>query len=366
MTVVGMRIARVAVTRTVIVRAGPHLPPISFPDGIIAGGDRPEEVTSPGNRRPPVRVGTHVVATRVKVGLLAIAAVTAGGCGSAHVRPRSPARTQGEARAEGPARRAAADAAALLGSFRPPPGARSEPSEPTGAPSELDRPMMVPNTPQLVIRTRWWTVPEAPNTVVAWAAAHPPKGMSSVGGGSESGGATSEFMTSFLAPSVPDVLPSRRLMVQAAAAPGGRTALRVDALDTWSPARSASDAIPPATRLTVRATAPRRRPGSPGPTTPAAITVTDPKVIAQVADLVAARPLVGGGVLHCPADTGGQLDLTFASATDPRLATVRVDASGCGFVSLVVHGARRPGRRGGPELIERLGTLLHAHWPGIG
>ncbi|MGH3374582.1 MAG: hypothetical protein ACRDP6_07575, partial [Actinoallomurus sp.] len=244
--------------------------------------------------------------------------------------------------------------------------------EPAGAPGDLDQPAFVPNTPDLVTRTRWWTVSGPPASVMAWATAHPPRGTTSAGTSENQSGATvTELTAMFLAPSGPPGLTARRLLVQAAPLAGGGTAIRVDAQDTWVPPKPPSEAIPPAALLTIRAVPPKPpygRPtasGSPLPTAPPVMTVSDRAVIAQAAKFVGALPVAGNGVMHCPADLGGSLDLRFASMGGATLATVRASASGCGFVAVRVGGAAKPGLRGGPDLIRRLGALLHVRWPGM-
>ena len=316
-----------------------------------------------------------VIDTKVRAGVLVAAAVavTAAGCGSGHARP--PARTtvaDGAATTSADLRaRASADADALLGTFRPPPGAKPSRGAPPGTPGELARPMVVPNTPDLVTRTRWWTVSGPPASVMAWATAHPPRGATSAGTSENQSGATvTELMTMFLAPSGPSGLTARRLLVQAAPLAGG-TAIRVDAQDTWVPPKPASEAIPPAAVLTIRAVSPKPRSGrpaasgSPLPTAPPVMTGGDRAVIAQAAKFVGTLPVAGNGVVHCPADMGGSLDLRFASRGGTTLATVRASASGCGFVAVTVGGSAKPGLRGGPDLIRRLGALLHVRWPGM-
>lgn len=318
--------------------------------------------------------------TRIRAGgcVAAVVAIAVSGCGSAHVHPGGPARTSPASSptatsAGDPERRASADAAALLDAFRPPPGAKPSGGKPPGAPRDLDNPMFVPNTPELVTKTRWWTVPDPPASVMSWASAHPPQGTTSAGGTSESrnGGTVSELTAMFLAPSMPAVLASRRLLVQAGPMSGGGTALRVDAQDTWLPVKPPSEAIPPASVLTIRATPPRPPSGGPTPsgpplpTAPAVMTISDRAVIAQVAKLVGTLPVAGNGVVHCPMDTGRRLDLRFASMGGTTVATVRAASSGCGFVSVTVGGKAKPGLRGGPDLIRRLGDLLHVRWPGM-
>jgi hypothetical protein len=237
--------------------------------------------------------------------------------------------------------------------------------------------MTTVNTPDLVTKTRWWTISGVPDSVMSWESVHPPKDMTSGGSGSETTGLwqSSELMVTFEAPPIPAVLPSRQLLVQAAGMAGGRTVIRVDAQDTWLPAKPAAEAIPPAAVLTIRAGYPSRspmpRPVSPGShtrpaaTAPAVMSITDRAVITRAANLVAALPVTGPGVRHCPAAFGGSLNLTFASPNGAALAKVAASASGCGSVSVVVHGASQPGLSGGPELIGQLGSLLHVRWPGL-
>lgn len=323
------------------------------------------DLVAPGRGNAGDSCGVQVDMTtnsrlRVTGLVVAIGALSLSGCGST---PRTPS--------SDPAQRASADATALLGSFRPPPGATRASGEPSAAPSLLDQPSTTPNTPDLVTKTRWWTTSAAPDSVVSWESTHLPKGMTSGGSGSTydgSGQPPSELTVTFSAPPAPSVLPSRQLLVQAASTTDGRTVIRVDAQVTWLPARPASEAIPPAAVLTIRTDRPHDRPPAlrVAHAAPATMTVTDRTLITQAANLIAALPVLEPGVRNCPADTGGSLSLTFASLDGAALAIVTASASGCGTVSVMVRGASQPELSGGPELIERLGSLLHVHWPELG
>lgn len=271
-----------------------------------------------------------------------------------------------------PERRAATDVARSLDAFRSPPGSAHSGSRPAGTPKELDEPMTRPNTPNLVTRTGWWTTSGTPDSVISWESAHPPEGMRANGTSTLTSGQRTDELTLTLAASpIPAVLPSRNLLVQAARLTNGRTVIRVDAQDTWLAAKSAAETIPPAAVLTIRPiTSPHfRPPPAPTPTAPAApvapkvMTITDPAVIARVAQLIDALPRADPGVRHCPAAFSTSLDLTFeATPHGPVAAKVNAAASGCREVSVTVHGTARP-TLDGSDLIDRLQSLLHVRWP---
>ena len=233
------------------------------------------------------------------------AAIALAGCGTAH----APAASTGTATAtagQTPKQRAEADAAALLASFVPPPGATRLPKAPDLPGGYLKTPITSLGDGYQVDGTTFWQAPGAPQAVLNWEIAHISHRFSL---GDADFGAASD--RSFELPPVPGVLTSRDLVVEVASLGDGRTGIRVDAEVGWQPSRPASDQVPPAAR---------------------AVTITDPAVVARLAALVNAMPIspLNGTAESCPAAFGSFLTLTFgASPGGQVLATVRTDQS-CG------------------------------------
>jgi hypothetical protein len=170
----------------------------------------------------------------------------------------------------------------------------------------------------------------------------------------------------------------------------GRTVIRADAEDTWLPAKPASERIPAAGELTVQAVYGRhsvrgpvatpavRAPGTivhggpmdlaaPPPSAgPLVKTVTDGATIGRIAGLVQALQVTGPDLRPCPMDTGSGLRLTFRSGVNgPVVAQVVANATGCGGVSVAVHGKAQPNLDGGPGLIRQVESVLNLNWPGL-
>jgi hypothetical protein len=273
-----------------------------------------------------------------------------------------------------PKARAQADVAALFNRLHVPPGATSG-NRPDGTPSALASPPQLPNTPNLVTATRWWTTSQSPAAALGWVNAHPPTGTTQQSPMQTTGPhGVEERTTSFTLPAIPGVVGTRELLVSTASLPGGRTVIRVDAEDIWLTPRPAAERIPAAKYLIVTAKSPRyARPPRilPGmgvdPTAspsagPARLVVTDQATIGKIAEAVDGLPTMLPGTYSCPADTGGGITLTFeSSASGPVVATVDAAATGCATVTVTTHGKKQPTLQGG-GLIGHVESLLHVQW----
>jgi hypothetical protein len=289
--------------------------------------------------------------------LLAVA-----GCGTIHSTRAGVTKTvtSPSAAAASPRSRAVADAAAILASFAVPPGARRL----SGAPEDvLKHPPSTPDTPDLVDDASWWQAPGAPQAVLAWERAHLPRRLAAAGNGTLYGpGTTAAWSDSFSLPAVPGVLNSRQLLVEATAAGGGQTALRVDAQVIWLPAKPASERIPSAARVVTITAIPGLDAGG---RAPAPVTITDASVVSRIGSLLDGLPVFPPGTYNCPADTGKGLRLTFrATARGPALAVANIALDGCATVSLIVGGATGPALSGGSGAGSRVLAIAGLHWPG--
>jgi hypothetical protein len=292
------------------------------------------------------------------VGGCAVLAVV--GCGSVHATAPPGAAPPGTAAATTPRQRAVADAAAILASFAVPPGARRLSGAPEGV---LKQPPMSSSSPDFVDDASWWQVPGTPQAVLGWEQAHLPRRFSGPfsGAGIYGPGMTAAWSDSFPLPVVPGVLNSRQLLVEATAAGGGQTALRVDAQVTWLPAKPATERIPSAARAVTITAIPG--PGEVG-RTPAPVTITDTTVVRRIASLIDGLPIFPPGSYSCPADIGRALRMTFRATADGPALAVAAPGGGCDIVSLTVGGAAQPGLSGNSALVRQVLAIAGLHWAG--
>jgi hypothetical protein len=257
---------------------------------------------------------------------------------------------------------AAQDAQSLLAAFQPPAGAVRLTSAPGAVPELGGQPAQVPVSPDLVVRTAWWTVPEKPAALLSWITAHPPTGTTAGGSANSStAGGSTLWELDFNASTVPDVIDQRSLTAEVVALPSGGSALRVDSFASYLPTRSAAETIPAAATLDVTPVGPKSQNGVTA-TSGAPMTVTDQAQIAKISALINNLPTMPAGPLPCPADFGGELRLVFRDAADTQLVSVDADASGCGAVSVTAGGTDQPALGGGPVLIGQIAAILGAHW----
>ena len=305
---------------------------------------------------------------------VACAAVVLSGCGSQPSGPQPSGPQPGGARtgtgtasprSTGPAsprQRAVADAALIMASFPRPPGAVR-----TGPIASLAQSDARPVTPDLASVTRWWRVPGRPQEVLAWIRAHLPPGFTPAGAGVGTRSGSEWWTRVFALPAVPDVLTQRELVVLAVRS-RSQSSIRVDAQVVWLPARPVAELIPPAARvLTVTPVfgfnpAPRAR------RLDRAFTVTDPATVARIAAVVNGLTRFPGGAFSCPAESGGQMRLTFFTRRGgPVVARLTAEYGGCGVVSVRIDGRDMPGLseypRSGPPLQQQVLAIAGVSWP---
>jgi hypothetical protein len=231
-------------------------------------------------------------------------------------------------------RQAAQQAATVLASFVPPPGAVRA----AAVPAALRQPPSVMATLDLATATSYWRAPGSPAAVLGWEAAHLPRRFTgSASGSASTAGVVQSRFQGFSLPSVAGLYSTRQLLVSVASAGAGQTAIRVDAQVTWLPAKPAAERIPDSATAVVIAL--RRGMNSRGaPIAP--VTVTKPAAVQRIAAIIDGLPVFPPGTYSCPADFGGGMLLTFrAGPRGPEVATADVQVSGCGGVSLTVTGA---------------------------
>lgn len=283
------------------------------------------------------------------------------GCGTAHpgqVRPTASTAPSAAGSAGTPQQRAAADAAAILASFVPPPGARRLPRAPSDTGQTLSPLQGIPQVPRDPVDDgAYWTVPGQPQAVLAWERAHIPRRFTAKGTGGPA--STAE---QFLLPPVPGVLDSRLMLVSVFRAPGGQSTIEVDAEVNWLPARLPSERVPDGvaavTIIAIQGHSPLTRP------LPAPVTVTNPVLVRRIAEFVANLTPELPGAFSCPMDTGRALRLKFSgNSGGPGLAVATANLTGCNGVDFSTDGKQQPELSGGALLAQQVLSATGLRWP---
>ena len=283
---------------------------------------------------------------RLLAGSAALACAAVAGCGTATATggTSTPARVLAGQQLT-PQQQARADAAAILASFVPPPGARKLASAPGADGGVLGHPQMQPQTPDLIDDVAWWQVPgQDPQAVLSWEASHVSRRFTLSG----YGGVGAAF-DSWTLPPVAGVLDNRWLAVTVISDGAGGTDLRAEGEVTYTPARPAGSYIPATAVHAVVVTAVPG--GNDRAKPPAPLVVTDPATVRRLVALVNGLSLFPPGTYSCPFDDGRGVRLTFLSkassgkANGPViksavLAVAFAKSNGCGGVQLTIAGAQ--------------------------
>jgi trimeric autotransporter adhesin len=296
----------------------------------------------------------------------AACALLLAGCASATVDPGAApgaASSSAAAASTSHAQTAAQDADSLFAAFPAPPGATRLTAAPAAVPLLAGvAPVEHPADPNLVQHTEWWTTSQAPAALLAWIKAHPPTGTTADGSStSTSSGATDLWIQDFAAPAQPGVISQRLLEAAVTAAPGGGSALRVDAIVTYLPTKSAAETIAVPVTLEVTPDFPQGQQGISNAAV-APLKVTDPVQIAEITSLVNGLPAAPAGGMNCPMDNGSGLKVSFQSASGAPWAQADINASGCRTVTVTVNGKAQPALSGGDQLTAQIISILGTHW----
>jgi hypothetical protein len=257
----------------------------------------------------------------------------------------------------------------MLKAFAPPAGAREVPGSPVPTSTMSRSPATsAPMDDDVVTETSWWLAPGDPQQVLAWEKAHIPSPYRYFGGGTTARGIWNDV---YSIPAVPGLFDERELAVSTTAAGGGQTAIRVDALVDWVPARPSGDTVPATARV-----ARLVETGSGSAGTPprqqtkviATATVTDQAQVAALAAYLnglAVNP--PGGVSSCPASFGDSaVTLTFSARPGgPVLAMASAELDGCAFLSYTMPGQPAAGLGGGDaggNLLDEVNHVTGLHW----
>ena len=292
--------------------------------------------------------------------LTSCAIVTLAGCAtSAQTATARQARAanQGGIKVSSPRQRALADAAHILASFAPPPGARRLSRAPAADGGVLGQSESA--GPYEVDLTSWWQVAGQPASVLDWEQAHLPGQFSPAGG---SVGASRVRDREFSLPAVPGVLYQRTMVVTVVAAGGGQTAIRVDGWVIWTPARPAAEQVPASARVVSAEVVPGNEPGG-GARRTGPVLITDPARVRRITSFIDGLPLEQPEFPNtCLAFSPGAIQVTFlARIGGPALAVLTAELAGC-YTEFTIDGKPQPGLSTGvaPELL----TLAGLHVAG--
>lgn len=255
---------------------------------------------------------------------------------TASARSAQAAHQAGVTKVSAPRQRALADAAYIVASFAAPPGARRLSRAPAADGGVLGR--SASPLPYEVDLTSWWQVPGQPESVLGWERAHLPRQFAPDGG---SGGASRVQDEYFSLPAVPGVLYQRTMLVTVVAAGGGRTAVRVDGLVIWIPARPAAERVPASARVVSAEVLPGNEPG--GGLRKGPVLITAPARVRRIIAFVNGLPLAQPEFPpSCPAFSPGEVQVTFMARTGgPALAVFTADLMGC-YTEFTLHGKPEP------------------------
>jgi hypothetical protein len=294
------------------------------------------------------------------------AALVITGCGTTQAPSPGAGVSPSAAASAVPRQRASTDAASILASFVPPPGAVRLTAAPGGAGAALRTAPgvgVLGNQPDRVQDTSWWRIPGSPQSVLSWEKAHLPARFSMFGQGT-SGSPPAMWQEQFALPAVAGVLSARYLMINAVDAGGGQAALRVDSQVSWLPAKPAAERVPAAAKVvTISAT--------PGPMVgakvPAPVTITNAGTVERIAALADGLPVYPPGAVSCPMELGKAVQLTFRPTPGgPPLAVVSAGLTGCQGVRFTVGGEQQPALAGGAELARQVLLMTGLRWTGYG
>jgi hypothetical protein len=249
-----------------------------------------------------------------------------------------------------PRQRAAADAAAILGEFVPPPGAvrlAKRPALPGGWGKYAS---MSVNSIAQVDAVGYWRVSGAALAVLAWEKTHISRSFSrrDVIMGPPS------WNSEYSLPPVPGVLPGRVMNVQVYDVGGGVTVIMAAAMVSWQPPRPASEVIPDSVTLVTITPAGPWQGGAP-------VTITSVPVVRRLAALVNGLPVATAGEgIPCPLSAG--VTLTFRATAGGPAVAVSTGPAECGVMHLTLNGKDEPDLQPHGDYLAAVVKIAGLHW----
>jgi hypothetical protein len=241
---------------------------------------------------------------------------------------------------------ARAAAQRILSATRLPPGAVAQATDPSvgGSLGQVYQPRGADE----VIRSQYWVVSAAPDSVNAYIYRHPPAGSRFYSGSGPPAPWATGWQEERSFRGQTGRLTSELLEITTASARGGATAIRADAIVLWRPTWEEIPASARAARVQLDGVAQR--------------TVTGAG-LARLRALVRTSPVVAPGPYACPAGRPGQaIRVTFVDAHGRPVAHIGADsADGCVWLAVTVGARRGPALQDGWGLAPRLwavGSLI--------
>lgn len=243
------------------------------------------------------------------------------------------------------------NAAALLASYRPPPGSVRLASALKGP--WIGKPPSSQATSELIDVTRAWRTPGNMVSVIAWAKAHAerhwrvvetgdsgqnPKGKAPpMRNGHPIIAEVKSRDVTFSLPVHGSALESRQVLVSVAARGTREVTLRVDIQVVWIPTRPIWSYVSrAATSLTATVWTGTSR------VVPTTKTSSDPSTVASLRKLVNAMSVSTVGLTSCPEDVGQRFSLEFKGPNAHQVTVSGLTAE-CGGISIIVPGHGRLG-----------------------
>jgi hypothetical protein len=299
----------------------------------------------------------------MRLAIVALAVVLAGGCAApagstTGVPVPSPSlSTAGDADREA---LADADATEHLAEFMPPPDAHELPVRPTEVGALATNPGM--DTSTTVDVTSWWVLSSSKALVDVVTGVAVPRGAKPGDSWGMRGPNVQTWTMSFDWPVVDQVLISRQLLVTGLRL-DDKIWLRVDGETTWVPQRPKESLIPAGiTSIVMMLIRPALPPYSPKPSDP--ITVTDAAKIDVVIALVDSAAMNPYPPRPCPYAGGGELNMSFRSASNAEVARVEATIHGCDDIYLQI-GQITTILTGGTNLTDTVISALKLPWQPI-
>jgi hypothetical protein len=168
-------------------------------------------------------------------------------------------------------------------------------------------------------------------------------------------------------PAVPDLFQSRQVLVALAPLAGGGVGIRVDAQVIWYPTRPPLEEIPAGVTAVEATVFTGAEPPDSSDDVLATKTLTDPRVVGLLAQVVDSLPLAVPAPRSCPDDLGTapQLVLAFSGGAGVAPVRVRVDTNGCPSVSFTIGQTVEPPLTDN-GLFQLVDQLLGLDLPSIG
>jgi len=191
-----------------------------------------------------------------------------------------------------------------------------------------------PASPYLLDVSRWWSLPVPMPAALSWLEAHPPPGLPVSGHGSGTG-PDGPFAYLIYQDGPTAAYNLATLVVEFAPNGPGASAMRADGQTLWVPPRPASEQVPTDVSR-VRLVA------YPGVGVYGVLARETVKGAAadRLVRLANALQRDNRGVVHCAADTGFRITVTFLA---PQRMLVFTEVPACGSVSVTSDGNSEPG-----------------------